>query len=65
MKKLALITLASFAIGFSYAGDILTLNDKHRYDGKVTKIRQCMVTFRTAGSRSRRAATRAPRSRAG
>jgi len=35
----------------SMAGDILTLSNTFRYEGKVTKIKDCVVTFRIPGGK--------------
>jgi hypothetical protein len=47
MKKIILtITATLFAI-ITFAGDILTLNNKMFFNGKVTKIKDCDVVFKT------------------
>ena len=49
MKKILLtITAILFAIT-SFAGDLLTLNNKMVFDGKVTKIKDCAVVFKADG----------------
>lgn len=51
MKKLTLtITAILFAI-VSFAGDILTLNNEMVFEGKVKKIKDCVVVFKADGNK--------------
>lgn len=35
----------------SYAGDVLTLTNQTMFDGKVTRIKDCIITFKVKGAR--------------
>jgi hypothetical protein len=51
MKKITLtLTVTLFAIA-SFAGDILTLNNEMVFEGKVTKIKDCAVVFKSEGKK--------------
>lgn len=47
MKKLALISLSFFFAVTTFAGDVLTLNNEMKFEGKIIKIdKNCNVTFK-------------------
>lgn len=46
MKKITLTIFATLFTIASFAGDILTLNNKMVFEGKVTKIKGCAVVFK-------------------
>ena len=51
MKKLTLsLTATLFAITV-FAGDILTLNNEMIFEGKVTKIKNCVIVFKSEGNK--------------
>jgi hypothetical protein len=49
MKYLFTILLIVAISNLVNAGDILTLNNSHVFEGKVTKIKDCTVTFKAKG----------------
>ena len=49
MNKLLLITSFSLLSFLSFAADVITLNNQMAFSGKVFKIDQCMVKFRSGG----------------
>ena len=51
MKNLSLIILSCLMTGYAFAGDILTLNNQQIFYGKVSKIKQCEVIFKTGGEK--------------
>ena len=51
MKKITLTLIASFFAIASFAGDILTLNNKMVFEGKVSKIKDCAVVFKSEGNK--------------
>jgi hypothetical protein len=51
MKKIALLIFSTLFAISSFAGDILTLNNKLVFEGRVTKIKNCMVVFKVKGNK--------------
>ncbi|MDH5598318.1 MAG: hypothetical protein OEY34_04290 [Cyclobacteriaceae bacterium] len=51
MRKIALTLTMSFFIIASYAGDILTLNNKMIFEGKALKIKGCNLVFKAKGKK--------------
>jgi hypothetical protein len=51
MKKIILLSLFSITCLDLFAGDVLTLNNKMVFEGKVTNIKDCEVVFKTDGDK--------------
>ena len=51
MKELLLILITNLFVIASFAGDVLTLNNKMAFEGKVTKIKGCAVVFKADGNK--------------
>jgi hypothetical protein len=52
MKKILLTSVAALLItATTFAGDILTLNNSLIFDGKVVKIKNCVVVFKSNGQK--------------
>ena len=50
MKKIFLSSILMLFSTLSFAGDILTLKNKMAFEGKVHKIKECVVVFKAEGS---------------
>jgi len=48
MKKLFTILLTILISTVIFCGDVVTLNDQKSFEGKVTKIKNCIVTFKAS-----------------
>jgi hypothetical protein len=51
MNKILMTLVASLFALTSLAGDILTLNNEMIFDGKVTKIKNCVIVFVANGNK--------------
>jgi hypothetical protein len=51
MKKTTTILFAMLIALSSFAGDVLVLNNKLMYEGKVEKIKSCTVVFKSNGDK--------------
>ena len=52
MKKITLTMIVILFASFSsFAGDILTLNNKKQFEGKVKRIKHCSVIFKAGGQK--------------
>jgi hypothetical protein len=51
MKNLVIAIFALLFSCYSYAGDILTLTNQMTFEGKVVKIKECEVIFKTDGKK--------------
>ncbi len=52
-SKTIYLLLFALMISFSsIAGDILTLNNSMVFEGKISKIKDCMVIFKTDGKKT-------------
>lgn len=49
MKKIILTITATLFVIAAFAGDILTLNNKMVFEGKVNKIKDCNIVFKANG----------------
>lgn len=50
MKIIVLTIVSTLIVITSFAGDILTLNNQMTFEGKVTKIKNCLVVFKIDGN---------------
>lgn len=51
MKKITFTIAAALFAMVSFAGDIIILNNEMAFEGKVTKIKDCSVVFKSEGSK--------------
>lgn len=51
LKRIALVLFIGFLFNPIEAEDILILNNTKQFEGKVTKIKNCMVTFKVHGEK--------------
>ncbi len=51
MNKITLTFIATLFSFVSFAGDILTLNNNMTFEGKVSKIKKCLVAFKAEGKK--------------
>jgi hypothetical protein len=51
MKKIKFTVFASLFSLALFAGDILTLNNQMVFDGKITKIKNCAIVFKSKGTK--------------
>lgn len=49
--KITLTLVAALWVGAIYAADLLTLNNQMVFEGKVLKIKNCSVVFKTDGNK--------------
>lgn len=51
MKQITLTMIAILVAFFSFAGDILKLNNEQQFEGKVKRIKDCSVIFKADGQK--------------
>lgn len=51
MKKTILTIVVSLLSLLTHAGDVLTLNNEKKFDGKVLSIKECSIVFKSNGSK--------------